>query len=290
MSEAVIPAIDAHRHTWAISERPYHWITPDLEQLRRDFTLEESFAAAADGEISGVVLVQAADSFEDTMYMLQQARRWDAVLGVVGWVPLDRPDEAESALDLFAYAPVVCGVRALTHDYADRQWILRPEVARTIALLPARGLTLDYVGTHPDHLAAASELASRHPDLTIVLDHLGSPPLAAGGWQPWADAMSGIAQHANVVVKLSGLGTCSDPEKWDAKDWQPFVDHALATFGPSRIMIGSDWPVSRLAGTFSEIWSAHRATLHDLSRTEREDVLFGTAQRTYSLGEDRRIA
>lgn len=290
MTDAVIPAIDAHRHTWAISERPYDWITPEIEPLHRDFTLDESFSEDVDCGIEGVVLVQAAESYEDTMYMLEQARRWDAVLGVVAWLPLDRTGEAESALDLYANAPVVRGVRALTHGYDDRKWILRADVGRTIELLAPRGLTFDYVATHPDHLAALSELATRHPDLTIVLDHLGSPPLAAGGWNPWADAMSGIAQRPNVVVKLSGLGTCADPQNWDASEWQPYVDHALAEFGTARLMLGSDWPVSTLAGTFAETWNAHVGLIAGLPREEREDVLSRTAERTYSLAGVRQSA
>ena len=285
MRDLEIAAIDAHRHTWAISERAYDWITPKIEPLRRDFSVEESLAAAEACDIVGVILVQAAESYEDTMYMLEQARRWDAVLGVVAWLPLDRSGEAESALDLYAHAPAVRGVRAMTHAYDDRKWILRPEVARTLALLPGRGLTFDYVATDAGHLAALSELATRHPDLTIVLDHLGSPPLAARGWNPWADAMSEIAQRPNVVVKLSGLATCADPHDWDAADWQPYVDHVLTEFGASRLMAGSDWPVSTLAGSFAETWSAHVGLITGLPREERTDILFRTAQRTYSLAE-----
>jgi L-fuconolactonase len=283
MSDGPIPAIDAHRHTWAISERPYDWITPEIEPLRRDFTLDESFTESAGCDIAGVVLVQAAESYEDTMYMLEQARRWDAVLGVVAWLPLDRTGEAESALDLYAHSPVIRGVRALTHGYDDRQWILRADVGRTIDLLTPRGLTFDYVATHRDHLAALSELAARHPELTIVLDHLGSPPLAARGWNPWADAMSEIAQRPNVVVKLSGLGTCADPQNWDASEWQPYVDHVLAEFGAARLMVGSDWPVSTLAGSFAETWNAHTGLIAGLPREQREDILHRTAERTYSL-------
>lgn len=285
MNDHELLVIDAHRHIWAVSERRYDWITPDLSALANDFTLEQSFEASEDLGIGGVVLVQAADTYEDTMYMLGQAKRAVQVRGIVAWAPLDRPDEVDAALDLYSHEPLIRGIRNLTHNYADREWILRADVAKSLGELARRGMTLDYVATTPDHLEAIVRVAAAHRDLTIVLDHLGSPPAGIGGWSQWAEAMTRISRHPNVAVKLSGLATRSLPAHWAPRDWEPAVGHVLAAFGASRLMFGSDWPVSTLSTSFSDAWNGHVELIIGLSAEERKDVLSRTALRVYGLAE-----
>ena len=281
--EQDLRTVDAHQHLWVLSERAYDWIGPDYGPLNADFDWSDAVAARKDTGIARTVLVQAADTYEDSMFMLGLAGREPAVCGVVAWIPLDRPVEAETALELYRASGMVKGIRALTHGYADPNWILRPDVARTLALLPSRGLTLDYVATSSEHLEALIALANANPRLIIVLDHLGTPPIAAGGWQPWAGHIETLAAASNVVVKLSGLATCSDLDNWTSAQWQPYVDHVVGLFGSTRVMMGSDWPVSILAGTFSEVWAAQREVIATLSRDQQDDVLFRTAERVYSL-------
>jgi L-fuconolactonase len=127
-----------------------------------------------------------------------------------------------------------------------------------------------------------NELAARHPELTIIVDHLGGPKIAAGQWEPWASLLVQVATHSNVRIKISGLSTSSSPH-WTFGDWQPYVDHAVAEFGSSRVMLGSDWPVATLAGDFQAVWLAQRQVISHFSESEQDDILRGTAERTYSL-------
>ncbi len=274
--------IDTHQHLWMLSERSYSWLTPEAGSIYRDFGPDEVAAQIAAAGVTGTVLVQAADTYDDTIYMLSVAARRTTVIGVVGWVPLDRPEEAAFALDLYAHTPALRGIRALNHNYADSGWLLRAEVNRGIELLAPRGLPLDVVSVLPEHLESIEKLAGRHPQLTIVVDHLAKPDIAAHGWEPWASLMTSVAAHSNVVVKLSGLGT-SSAEGWTYRDWQPYVDHVLAQFGSDRVMLGSDWPVSTLAGDFVGVWQAQREVIAALPSDEQDDILFRTAERVYSL-------
>jgi L-fuconolactonase len=177
----------------------------------------------------------------------------------------------------------VRGIRVLNNNYADPRWLLRPEVDAAIRLLPGRGLALDVVSVLPEHLVMLAELAGRHPELTLVLDHLAKPDIANRGWEPWASLIAEVATHPNVSVKLSGLNTSSAPE-WTWQDWLPYVDHAVEHFGSERIMLGSDWPVSTLAGDFAGVWRAQREVIAHLSTAQQDDILFRTALRAYSLG------
>ncbi|MCY7412323.1 MAG: amidohydrolase family protein, partial [Salinibacterium sp.] len=118
--------------------------------------------------------------------------------------------------------------------------------------------------------------------LTIVLDHLAKPDIANKGWEPWASLVKEVAARPNVSVKLSGLNTASAPD-WTWQDWLPYVDHAIEHFGSARVMLGSDWPVSILAGDFGGVWLAQREVIAHLSVEQQDDILFRTAIRAYSL-------
>ena len=284
MSELYQPSqlIDTHQHLWKPSERRYEWLDAAGLPLNADFGPEDVAADVAAAGITATVLVQAADSYEDTMYMLSVAARAPVVRGVVAWAPLDRTAEAEAALDLYAASPVVRGVRVLNHNYGDPRWLLRDEVDAGLRLLAPRGLALDVVSVLPGHLIVLAELAQRHPELTLVLDHMAKPDIGAKGWEPWASLMADVAARPNVSVKLSGLNTASAPG-WTWNDWLPYVDHAVEHFGSKRIMLGSDWPVATLAGDFAGVWKAQREVIGHLTHEQQDDILFRSAIRAYSL-------
>jgi len=284
MSELYQPSqmIDTHQHLWKPSERRYEWLDAAGLPLNADFGPEDVAADVAAAGITATVLVQAADSYEDTMYMLSVAARAPVVRGVVAWAPLDRTAEAEAALDLYAASRVVCGVRVLNHNYADPRWLLRDEVDAGLRLLAPRGLALDVVSVLPEHLIVLAELAQRHPELTLVLDHMAKPDIAGKGWEPWASLLAEVAARPNVSLKLSGLNTASAPG-WTWNDWLPYVDHAVGHFGSERIMLGSDWPVATLLGDFAGVWKAQREVIEHLTHVQQDDILFRSAIRAYSL-------
>ncbi len=274
--------IDTHQHLWIPSERRYAWLEQAGPPLEADLGPEDVADDVVAAGITGTVLVQAEDSYEDTFYMVSVAKKTPTVIGVVAWAPLDRGDEATVALDLYAHAPVIRGIRVLNHNYDDPGWLLRPEVTEGIELLAPRGYSLDVVSVLPEHLASVPEIARRHPELTIVIDHLAKPDIAGAGWEPWASLLADAAAAPNVSIKISGLATSSS-ENWTASDWQPYVDHAIAHFGSGRVMLGSDWPVSILAGDFGGVWMAQREVISTLPETQQDDILYRTATRAYRL-------
>jgi L-fuconolactonase len=274
--------IDTHQHLWKPSERRYDWLDAAGLPLNADFGPEDVAAGVAAAGITTTVLVQAADTYEDTFYMLSVAARVPIVRGVVVWAPLDRTAEAEAALDLYSASPAVRGIRVLNHSYADPRWLLRPEVDAGIRLLAPRRLPLDVVSVIPEHLVMLAELAERHPEITFVLDHMAKPDIANKRWEPWASLVADVAARPNVRVKLSGLNTASAPD-WTWNDWLPYVDHVVEHFGSERVMLGSDWPVSTIAGDFVGVWRAQREVIGHLNHEQQDDILFRSAIRAYSL-------
>ena len=276
-------SIDTHQHLWVISERSYDWLVPEYGPIFDDFRMEDVSDDINASGITGTVLVQAADTYEDTFYMLSVAEKTPSISGVVAWVPLDRPEEAAAALSMFKRAPIIKGVRNLTHNYEDPRWILRPEIADSLKMVEEHGYTLDMVSVNSEHNHAIVALAKRHPGLKIVIDHMSKPPVAQGELNPWSDEMSALALEPNVFCKISGLNTASGSD-WTFNDWQPYVDHVVANFGSNRVMLGSDWPVSILNGDFQGVWKAQREVISNYTVDQQDDIYFRSASNFYSLG------
>ncbi len=284
--------IDAHQHLWVISELEYPWITPDLTALKRDFKAEDYLNVSKDCKIDGTVLVQSADSYEDTFYMFDVAKRYDFVKGVVGWIPFDRPNEARAALDVLSSNKILKGLRNLTHDYSnpkyssDDSWILRPNVLETLNLISDRGLTLDYVAVNGHHLQNIIKIAYEIPSLKIVIDHLGKPNIAGGEIDSWSSLIKMGSQCPNLYLKLSGLNTASN-KGWKISDWKPYFEVAHKAFGPNRLMIGGDWPVIELFDSFEKVWNAQLDLIDHLTAEEKLSILGGNSIKFYGLKEEK---
>ena len=182
--------IDAHQHFWSLQHSEYAWLTPALGPIYRDFGPDELEPQLGAAGVDATVLVQAENSYADTDYMLSIADERGWVAGVVGWVPLLEPEEAAEALDRYLQHPKFKGVRHLIHDEPDPDWVVQDAVVEGLGLLADRGLPFDVVSVLPRHLEHVVTLAERVPDLRMVIDHLSKPPIAEGGWEPWASLIA----------------------------------------------------------------------------------------------------
>jgi L-fuconolactonase len=278
--------IDAHLHIWDPTRIDYPWLTSELAPIDRTIPVDEVLGDLEESGVGGAILVQAADDPAETAHLLAAAAQHPEVVGVVGWVPLDEPERAGADLERLRSDPLFVGVRSLIHDRADPDWILGPQVGEGLELLAAAGVPYDFVTSGPAALALLPELAERHPDLTIVLDHLGKPPVGGSpeAIAPWRDLLTRAAENPRLVAKVSGLYPPGD----DLAAWTPggvsaVIDIALEVFGPDRLMYGSDWPISVLAGGYRRVWAALSSRFELLAPGERAAVLGGTAERVYAL-------
>jgi L-fuconolactonase len=279
--------IDAHQHVWDLTRSPYSWLGPHVPRWNRTFTFEELQPNLARHGVDRTVLVQSDDHDGDTDLMLEVADAHPEVAGVVVYVPLDRPAEAEARLATLRRDDRVVGVRNLIHDLPDPDWILRPEVDEGLTVLERAGVTFDYVAVLPRHLEHVPTLVERHPDLRIVIDHLSKPPIGQEEVQPWWDLVERASRGPLVHAKVSGLYPGTDMESWTVEGVRPFVDRALEVFGPSRLMYGGDWPISVAAGGYDRVIEGLTEVLSGLGPEDAEQVWSGTARRFYRLPEAR---
>ncbi|MFJ8630298.1 amidohydrolase family protein [Streptomyces sp. NPDC093568] len=277
--------VDAHHHVWDLSVRDQDWITgPELQPLRRNFSVGDLADEAGPAGVGRTVLVQTVTVAEETPEFLALAAEHELIAGVVGWTDLTRPDVAEELARLreLPGGPYLKGIRHQVQGEPDPQWLLRADVRRGLTAVAEAGLVYDLV-VRPHQLPACAKAAAILPGLTFVLDHLGKPPIAAGTREPWATDLRALAALPNTACKLSGMVTEADLASWTPDDLRPYADTVLDAFGADRSMFGSDWPVCTLAATYGEVLDAAAELTSALSDAERTEIFEGTAARVYGL-------
>ena len=279
--------IDAHVHVWDLGRAQYPWLGPSLGPINRTVRLEEVRPALERAGVTSVVLVQSADDSADTANMLDvAARSGGLVAGVVGWVPMDRPELVADALGALRRTGQLVGVRNLIHDRADPLWITRPGPDDALGLLDAAEVPFDFVTADPEALTLLPGIGERHPGLRLVVDHLGKPPIGgtADERARWRNLLRAAAENPRVFAKVSGLyAATGDPSRWTSENIRPFVLDAVEIFGADRLMFGGDWPISVLAGGYERVSDAVLAVIRELPAAERDAVLAGTATTFYGL-------
>lgn len=293
--------LDSHLHLWDPSLLEYPWLKGPL--LSR-FAAEE--IAAAVGEVDGergFVFVQGdcvEEQYLDEIGWVSSLAAQVGVRGIVAGARLDRGTATLEHLDAVAGRPLVVGVRHLLQG-EPAGFAGKAAFRAGAEALVERGLTFDACVRGEAQLRDVQALAREVPELRIVLDHLGKPSVgsAAAPLMPsaeWADALHALAAHRQVFCKLSGL-PAEAGGSWSVEQMEPFFDVALAAFGPDRLMIGSDWPVSAVtasgwsggqgaamdAGVIG-VWTEAVASWASARHLDVDTILWGNAEGFYRLG------
>lgn len=258
--------IDAHQHFWRYQPIRDAWITDEMSVLKKDFLPEQLQNDLAENGVSGTVAVQADQSEDETLFLLDLAMRHGFILGVVGWVDLRGPRLRER-LRFFSRFPKLRGFRHVVQAEAD-DFLLRQDFQRGIGELRPFGFTYDIL-IYARQLPAAAELVACFPEQRFVIDHIAKPDIRGRELLSWERGIRRVAAHANVHCKLSGMITEADWSNWSAADLKPYLDVTMDAFGADRLMFGSDWPVCLLAGSYrrgKEVVAEYMAAFPDATQ------------------------
>jgi L-fuconolactonase len=256
-----------------------------MERLACDHLPGDLEAVARPVGVGGSVAVQARQSLAETRWLLRLAKKHPFIRGVVGWVDL-RSERVADDLAILADDEKFVGVRHVVQDEPDPRFVLGEAFVRGVRSLHQFGLTYDLL-LYPHQLPAAINLVGQLPEQPFVLDHLAKPrirpPQKVGEMADWRRDIETLAQHDNVCCKLSGLVTEAAWRQWQRTDFSPYLDVALAAFGPDRLMFGSDWPVCLLSAEYAAVAGIIKDFVATLSPTERDHIWGTTARRFYHL-------
>jgi L-fuconolactonase len=273
--------IDAHHHLWEYNPTDYNWIDDSMAVLKQDYLPGQLAAEMRRSGVTATVVVEARPTEEETRWLLDCANRFPFIAGVVGWADL-RSDDLEGKLEDLCSNPKMVGVRHVLQDEPDPDFMLQPRFLRGIGCLAGFDLTYDLL-IFPQHLENTIRLVERFPDQRFVLDHLGKPFIREGKLSPWDRLMKRLADHGNVWCKISGMVTEASLDSWTYDDLVPYMETVLEAFGTGRIMVGSDWPVCRLAGEYDQVLQVPLKFFGNQSPEVKERILYRNAMECYRM-------
>jgi L-fuconolactonase len=277
----MIDRIDAHQHFWHYSQSEYDWIDASMASLQHDLLPQDLAPELAAAKVDGVLTVQARQTIEETRWLLEMADQFEWIRGVIGWAEIAGANFREE-LELLSSNVHLKGLRHVVQAEQDPKFLLRDTFSSGIRALQGTNLVYDLLIVE-HQLPSAIEFVRQHPNQLFVLDHIAKPKIASGLLEPWRTNLRTLAKQQNVYCKLSGMVTEAAWDRWTIGDLRPYVDVVLEAFDPSRLMIGSDWPVCTLGTSYSRWFATLESLLQSLSQSERERVFGGTAIEAYRL-------
>jgi predicted TIM-barrel fold metal-dependent hydrolase len=290
--------IDAHHHIWRRRDLP--WLDGPMqprifgtyEPIRRDYPIDEYLADIAGCEVTRSVYVQAnwaKASFEEEVAYVQRASDETgyphAIVGYADFLV----DDVRPQLDRLVKYRSMRGLRMQLHWHVNPQYafaatpdlIRDPTLKRNVAHLADYGWTFE-LQAFADQMPGAAELAASCPDVTFILQHAGMPEdLSTPGRAQWQAGMRRLAACANVVSKLSGLGTFI--HRNDAEHIATIVGDTLEIFGANRCLFGSNFPIEKMWTRYGDLVAAYRRALAPLGEAAARAAFHDTAARIYRL-------
>jgi L-fuconolactonase len=273
--------IDSHQHFWNYNSSEFDWISNEMKILQKNYLPDQFQSELFSIGFDGSIVVQARQSLEETKWILNLAEQNNFIKGVVGWVDLCSP-RVEEQLIQFSRYPKLVGVRHVIHDEKDDNFILRKDFLNGIKCLKKFGLTYDIL-VFPRHLPNTIQFVSQFPEQVFVLDHIAKPLIKDKKVYPWKEDIEELARHKNVYCKLSGMVTEADVKNWKQEDLIPYLHIIFSAFGPNRLMIGSDWPVCRLAGTYKQVMEVVLDYIETYPDEDKNKILGENALKAYQL-------
>ncbi len=317
--EPDLAIIDTHHHLWDRRDHRYF-----LDEFLADADCGHNIVATVFEECHAMyradgpehLRVVGETEFVVGIAAMSRSGRYGptrVAAGIVGAADLARGDAVEEVLtaQIRAGGGRFCGVRhsgawdadpVIGNNAAAPGLYRSADFARGLDRLAALGLVFDAWAFHTQ-LDEVIELASAHPEATIVLCHCGGP-LGYGPYAgeqetvrtQWLARMTELATRPNVVVKLGGMmmrlaaydyGTAPRPPTSAelAELWRPYIEPCLELFGAERCMAESNFPVEKMGIGYGALWNVFKRITANASAAEKAAIYSGTARRIYGLAD-----
>jgi L-fuconolactonase len=281
LADEYLMRIDSHQHFWQYDPVQYDWIDGRMARLKIDFLPPQLENLLGNNAFDGCIAVQARQSEDETRFLLNLADQYDFIKGVVGWVDLCSSNVKET-LARFSQSKKLCGIRHAIQDEQDDLFMLRDDFQQGVSTLAAFDLAYDIL-IYPKHLEPAWKLVHDFPNQRFVIDHIAKPFIKERKIDSWSADIQRMVQLPNVYCKVSGMVTEASWDSWHPSDFTPYLDVVFESFGVDKIMIGSDWPVCLLAGSYNEVIDIVTDYISTLELDADQEILGLNACNFYKL-------
>jgi len=275
--------IDTHLHLIWRDRFGYSW-TRDIPQLvQGDFTLDDARSLYG-GRVQGSIFMEVG--VDDADYKAEARHVAGLVKAghLLGQIASCRPESDPAFRDWIAEGEDlgVVGFRRILHVVPD-DVSLSEQFRDNIRAIGRAGRPFD-MNFLARTLPIAGELARACPNTTFVLDHCGTPDIAAGAFDSWRAGIEALAEIDNIAaVKISGISAYAAAGTASFDTLTPWMDVVLDAFGPLRMVWGSDWPVVNLGSDLSSWIDTTARWLSKLTPGEQAQVAHQNARRIWNL-------
>jgi L-fuconolactonase len=272
--------LDSHVHFWKYKNAEYSWIDNSMKVLQKDYLPSDIELTLKRNNVDGCIAIQATATELETRFLAELANTHPLIKGVVGWTDLRSPHVEKKLTDLNAY-PSIKGIRHVVQSEPDD--FLYDEKFRTgISILKAFDFTYDIL-IFPRQLKAATDFVKAFPEQTFIIDHSAKPDIKSKEMTNWKAGITDLAMYPNVHCKVSGLLTEAKWKEWSPADFYPYLDVIFQSFGPDRVLFGSDWPVMLLSGIYVQWKSLMDKYLQNFLQEDKEKFFGLNAKRIYGV-------
>jgi predicted TIM-barrel fold metal-dependent hydrolase len=232
--------VDAQVHLWKANSPDWPWAPGARPQLPEPFTIERALPMMDEAGVDRVVIVPPSLNDRND-YALEAARRYPDRFGVMGRIALEDPKSA-ALLPTWKQQPGMLGVRVTFNSPATLAWLSDGTADWFWPAAEKAGLPVMFLAVGA--VARFAQIAERHPQLTLIVDHMGlnsssrdnrvtENPAAA------VDQAVALAKYPNVSVKFSGaVGNSLEP--YPFRDMAPYLKRLFDAYGPERCCWGTD--------------------------------------------------
>ena len=270
------PRIDGAVHIWSGDGVMYPWSPHDGHELPDPSGSAEELLATLDEQgFHGAVCVQPRVYGYDHAYLIDSVR---ANPGRLRGVCLVNPVRASGPRELTTLVSEhgMSGLRLLPLAHQDPAWFVDESGDPLWIAAQELGVPVSVL-VRPDQISLVAIRALQFPSVNIVVDHLGSSPSGSG---ESVEALTSLAVHPNVSVKISALGYFATSTSEEGT-----VRAAVAArdaFGPDRVIFGTDWPYATEIGTWGDELILLRKALG--TRADEPGLLGANAARLWGFG------
>ena len=252
-----IPIIDTHIHLFD-PRRPQGIPWPEKnDPILYKPALPSRYRKLTEGfGIVGAIEIEASSWLEDNQWVLDIAAKDTIIVGTVGNLEPGQP-EFRRQLERFHRNPLFRGIRYgnLWGRNLGEQ-ISRPDFVSDLRALADAGLVLDTANPDAALIAAVVGVSEKVPALRIVIDHLPQldPPANSQALRQLHKDLQELGKRPQVYVKVSEVLRRVDGKVSYITDfYRDRLDEVWETFGPDRLLYGSDWPNSDRWGSYPQV-------------------------------------
>jgi predicted TIM-barrel fold metal-dependent hydrolase len=260
---------DAQVHIWEVDRPDRPWPQPPRNepQLPNGFTAEEMLAEMDRAGVDRAVIVPPTWVGDGNETALDTVRAYPDRFAIMGRIDIKRPDFDE-AMATWKQQPGMLGVRHTFRTEPYRGWLEAGEYEPFWAAAEEHDIpVMCLVSGFPEVLGP---IAERHPNLTLIVDHMGCDLSAKGAASFCIDELVALAKHPRIMVKVSSA-PCFSAEPYPFNDINPFLKRIHEAFGARRCMWGADR--TRLTSTYEECIQHYAEGLDFITDDEREWIL-----------------